>query len=109
MFNKDVSENLVESSMKEVRKCPIPVIRRDFEFCDSFDIMTEIDRISLPTLIIVGADDVMTPPKYARYLQKNIEGAELRIIKKAGHSVMLEQSKIFNQAVLDWIERVSSS
>ena len=44
------------------------VIHGDFEACDTFDIMNEIGRITLPTLIIVGRDDEMTPVKYAEYL-----------------------------------------
>ena len=109
MFHTNVSENMIEAAVLEVQKCPVHVIRRDWEYCDSFDIMERVSDIGVPTLIIVGADDLMTPPKYARYLHDKIEGAELKIIEKAGHSVMLEQPKVFNRAVIEWIEKIASN
>jgi len=105
MFHKNTLEEMVEASKHEVRKCPIPIIRRDFELCDQFDIMDKVTQIKTPTLIIVGDKDVMTPVKYAQYLKDNIQGSIMHIIESAGHSVMLEQFTVFNQLVRDWVEK----
>jgi pimeloyl-ACP methyl ester carboxylesterase len=102
MFHKNTSKDLVEASVAEVRKCPVPVIRRDYELCNAFNIMDRLKAIQIPTLIIVGAQDMMTPVKYSQYLHDHIEKSKLLVIENAGHNVMLEQSSKVNQELLSW-------
>ena len=102
MFHKNTSRDLVEASVVEVRKCPVPVIRRDFELCNAFNVMDRLKEIQIPTLIIVGAQDMMTPAKYSQYLHSQIENSKLLVIENAGHSVMLEQFSKVNQEILSW-------
>ena len=102
MFHKNTSKELVEASVAEVRKCPVPVIRRDFEMCNAFNVMGRLKEIQIPTLIIVGAQDMMTPVKYSQYLHSQIENSKLLVIENAGHSVMLEQSSKVNQGIFSW-------
>jgi pimeloyl-ACP methyl ester carboxylesterase len=102
-FHPNTSNEIIEASLVEVRKCPVPVIRRDFELCDKFDIMKKVIEINLPTLILVGEKDQLTPPKYSAYLHESIKGSEYQIIKDAGHSVMLEQARLFNDTILNWV------
>lgn len=70
---------------------PVPVIEGDLRACDSFDLMEQIKAVTLPTLVICGTDDLMTPPAYAEYLHRQINGSRLALIPAAGHMVMLEQ------------------
>jgi pimeloyl-ACP methyl ester carboxylesterase len=106
-FHPNTSKELIEASLSEIRKCPPKIIRRDFELCDAFDIMEEVNEISLPTLILVGDNDQMTPPKYSLYLNENINGATYQIIENAGHSLMLEQAELFNDIILKWIRTIT--
>ena len=71
----------------------------DFIACDRFDRMIDVQKITCKTLILVGADDRMTPVKYSRYLHEKIGNSRLVIIPGAGHSVMLEKHHVFNSAV----------
>jgi pimeloyl-ACP methyl ester carboxylesterase len=64
--------------------------------------MDQLKAIQIPTLIIVGAQDMMTPVKYSQYLHDHIEKSKLLVIENAGHSVMLEQSSKVNQEILSW-------
>jgi len=102
MFHKNTSKDIIQASVVEVRKCPVPVIRRDYEMCNAFNIMGRLKEIQIPTLIIVGAQDMMTPVKYSQYLHDKIEKSKLLVIENAGHSVMLEQSSKVNQEILSW-------
>ncbi len=102
MFHKETSTKIIEASQAEIRKCPAHIISRDFQACTTFDIMNAVQNISLPTLIIVGDNDLLTPVKYSTFLKDKIEGSHLEVIEKAGHSVMLEQFKTFNQIVSEW-------
>ncbi|TFG09966.1 alpha/beta hydrolase [Candidatus Thorarchaeota archaeon] len=102
MFSDSASEELIEASQAEVRKCNPSVIKRDFAICDEFDIMNEIPRILIPALIVVGEDDVMTPLKYSEYLHDKMPNSRLVVIPGAGHSVMLEQPALLNVAIKKW-------
>jgi len=102
MFHKNTSRDLIEASVVEIRKCPVSVIHRDFEMCNAFNVMNRVKEIQIPALIIVGAQDMMTPVKYSQYLHGQIERSKLLIIDNAGHSVMLEQSSKVNQGILSW-------
>jgi len=51
----------------------------------------EIDKISVPTLVIVGADDAATKPDKARRIAARIPGARLEIVPDSGHSSTVEQ------------------
>ncbi len=59
--------------------------------------------IKMPTLIIVGEQDVGTPVSAAEFLHRGIQGSKLVVIKNAGHLPNIEQAGIFNRAVLDFL------
>ncbi len=71
----------------------------DFLCCDRFDVMDKISRIAVPTLVITGTEDDMTPLKYSRYLADKIAGARLVIIEGATHHCLLEKPVEANQAI----------
>jgi pimeloyl-ACP methyl ester carboxylesterase len=79
------------------------VVYGDFETCDKFDVMGSLDRINLPTLIICGRDDLLTPVKYSEYLRAHIRNSELRVIDDAGHMVMLEKPEEFNEILENFL------
>jgi pimeloyl-ACP methyl ester carboxylesterase len=60
----------------------------------------------VPTLIICGAEDRLTLPKYSEYLRQKIVGAELHVVPDAGHYVMREQPEVVNGLISEWVERV---
>jgi len=82
------------------------VMLSDFLCCDKFNIMDKVHNIKLPTLVICGSHDEMTPVKYAHYLVDEIEGAAEVIIEGAGHFVFMERAKEVNQAIEDFLSRL---
>lgn len=75
----------------------------DFTGCDGFDVMGRVGEIRLPTLVVVGEDDQLTPPKYAEFLARAIPGARLARIEGAGHYVSLEQPDEVNRVIRDFL------
>jgi pimeloyl-ACP methyl ester carboxylesterase len=59
--------------------------------------------IRVPTLVIVGQDDMLTPPDEARKLVAGIKGARLAIIEKAGHLPNVEQPRDFNDVLMAFL------
>ncbi|TFG31350.1 alpha/beta hydrolase [Candidatus Thorarchaeota archaeon] len=103
MFHSGTSPEIIEASKVEVRKCRPDIISRDFRACDNFDMMDRVSELITPTLIIVGQEDLMTPVKYSQYLNNQIKDSTLKVIENAGHAVMLEQSRAFNNAIKEWL------
>jgi pimeloyl-ACP methyl ester carboxylesterase len=60
-------------------------------------------ELTLPTLVVTGAADLLTPPSIARMITAEIAGSRLVVVPEAGHSPYWEQPDIFNRAVLDFI------
>ncbi len=89
---------------KEMLKVKPEVTFGDFEACDNFDRMNDVEKITCRTLIVCGEDDRMTPPKYSQYLHEKISGSKLVVIPGAGHSVMLEKHRIFNDALQAFLD-----
>src|SRR5829696_3714774 len=70
-----------------------------------FDVLDRLDRIKAPTLVIVGEQDLLTPPWVAREVACGIPGARFEIVTGDGssHVVPLERPDDFNQLVADFL------
>ena len=66
-----------------------------------------LDKIDIPTLIICGNEDIVTPLAQSRFLNQSIKKSELVVIYKAGHLSNLEQPDIFNTELLNFILKLS--
>ncbi len=56
-----------------------------------FDVRLDLPRIDLPTLVVVGSRDLLTPARRARFMASRIPGARLEVLPGCGHLVMLER------------------
>jgi pimeloyl-ACP methyl ester carboxylesterase len=61
--------------------------------------------IHVPTLVIVGAEDTLTPPPLAEDLHRGIAGSQLEVIAGAGHMPNLEAPDAFNQVLAGFLDR----
>ena len=68
------------------------------------DSMALLSAIRLPTLIVVGEEDTLTPPAMSEQMHKAIAGSELAILPKAGHLPNLEDSQRFNETLARFLE-----
>ncbi|RLB42344.1 MAG: alpha/beta hydrolase [Deltaproteobacteria bacterium] len=80
------------------------VLYSDFAACNRFDLRSKISEITVPTYIVCGEDDKLTPPSLSQKLAKEIKSSKLSIIPNAGHMVMIEAWKAFNSAVSEFIK-----
>ncbi|HEX7477124.1 MAG TPA: alpha/beta fold hydrolase [Polyangiales bacterium] len=62
-----------------------------------------LPEIRVPTCVIVGAEDVVTPPSAAQALAERIPGAKLHVLAKAGHLSNLEAEDEFNRALIEYL------
>jgi pimeloyl-ACP methyl ester carboxylesterase len=59
--------------------------------------------IDVPTLVVVGAEDVLTPVREAEILHDAIRGSRLEVIKHAGHVSNLERPAAFNHILTEFL------
>jgi 3-oxoadipate enol-lactonase len=74
---------------------------RDIDYVD------RLAEISLPVLVIAGADDPSTPVSAAEDIHRAIAGSQLVVIEQAAHLANVEQPAAFNQALLDFLGGLS--
>jgi pimeloyl-ACP methyl ester carboxylesterase len=55
--------------------------------------------LHVPTLILVGEEDAVTPPQVSEAMHERIAGSEIVVIRGAGHLSNLEQPAAFNDAL----------
>ena len=73
-----------------------------------FDSSDWISSITQPVLIIWGVNDVITSRDLSEEIKQNLPGSELCIIPDAGHVVMIDGRNAFNEAVKDFIDKLST-
>jgi pimeloyl-ACP methyl ester carboxylesterase len=100
---------LMERSIAGLMRCRPEVLYGDYLACDRFDIMNEIEKIDLPTLILCGREDGMTPVKYSQFLLQRIKGSRLEILPGAGHMLMMEAAEPFNEKIGAFVSNPISS
>jgi pimeloyl-ACP methyl ester carboxylesterase len=83
------------------------VVYADYLACNSFDLMDQLNQIELPTLVICGSVDKMTPVKYSRYLAEQMPAARLKIVEGAGHMVHLEQPEKVAFHIKHFLQEIS--
>ncbi len=105
-YGPGVDHRLIKEGANLMRESGSTVVHGDFAACNRFDVRDRIAQITLPTLILCGEKDQLTPPSLSQKLNKAILKSRIYIIPAAGHMVMIEDPKTFNQRVLDFILEV---
>jgi pimeloyl-ACP methyl ester carboxylesterase len=70
------------------------------------DVRAWLSSISVPTLVVVGREDAISPPDEMRAIAEAIPGAEFHVIEGAGHMSPLESPDEFNRLLSAFVERV---
>lgn len=91
----------VRQQMARVR---VPGYRAAAEFMASTDTGRLLPGITVPTLVVVGEDDVVTGVPESRLLAERIPGARLMILPRAGHAAITERPDEFTDAVTGFWE-----
>jgi 3-oxoadipate enol-lactonase len=69
---------------------------------------TELADISVPTLVMVGSQDILTPMGDSQELASLIPGSELAVIRGGAHLFMVEHASTFNRTARAFLDRVSA-
>ncbi len=76
---------------------------------DRPDSTATLETIDVPTLIVVGKEDVLTPPGEAMLLHAGIRGSTLEVIAGAGHLANVERPAAVNHVITEFLAKVTLS
>jgi pimeloyl-ACP methyl ester carboxylesterase len=106
-FSTHAPPRLVELASKRMLETRPSVLLGDLQACDRFDVMDHLGTVQQPALVMCGADDMLTPLRYAQFLASHIANAHLDVIPDAGHMVMLEQPGLVANSLLSFLHDLS--
>ncbi len=98
----DNLRNIVFANSKAIFASGLVALAERSETCST------LDTIHIPTLIICGREDVVTPLLQSESMHSQIEGSILKIIDHAGHVSNLEQPEQFNKYLVDFLNELNS-
>lgn len=111
VFHKDSIENkkelfkqlksVVTSNSQHIISQGLVALAERSETCSS------LSEINIPTLIICGREDVVTPLAQSELMNEKIKGSILRVIDNAGHVSNLEKPHEFNKILSDFLSTTS--
>ena len=80
-------------------------LHADLLAAGAFDSTPWISTINLPSLVIWGSNDIITPKELPENLASSLSGSEFCVIQNAGHVVMVEAPNEFNTIVKNFMEK----
>ncbi|MFQ5349736.1 MAG: alpha/beta fold hydrolase [Thermoanaerobaculia bacterium] len=104
----EANSQVIEQGEARVAACPPEFFPAFTHLVDAFrrlDITAELDRITCPTLVLVGERDALKPPQYSRLIAERIAHSELLVVPGGGHAVILEKPQEINTALLGFLEK----
>ncbi len=66
----------------------------------------ELNQVKIPTLLVWGNNDIVTPPFVAKEFNKLIPNSELYFIDKCGHAPMMEVPDEFNKILYKFLKKL---
>jgi len=86
---------------------PEAFVRQQTAIMGRADSRPTLAAIRCPTLVVVGDEDVATPPALAAEIAQGIGGARLEVVPQCGHLSTLDQPDRLTELLAQWLRRLS--
>jgi pimeloyl-ACP methyl ester carboxylesterase len=106
-FASDVPPSVVEFSAEMIAATPIDVLAEFYPTLDAHEKVAALAALNngVEVLVLIGANDRLTPMEHSRKIVRNVPGAEFIVVPDAGHLVLLEHPGIVNEHLRALIDR----
>lgn len=95
-FNLDVLKSFLTFESSKV-------MLKDFHINVKLDIEDVMENVNIPTLIMVGSDDILTLPEYSYRMKDGIKNSELVIVPKVRHMLPIAKSTYVSQSIMKFM------
>jgi pimeloyl-ACP methyl ester carboxylesterase len=99
----DLVQALIQRTVDNPYPASLTGLRRQAEAIDKHDTLDRLGGVRAPTLVTVGAEDILVPPRFSREIHARVPRAELVPIPDAGHVHFIEQPVAFNNIALRFL------
>ena len=107
-FFSGVEPDLYQLLVQRAAQIGPDVGLNDLLCCDKFDVLSQISQTSLPTEIIAGSMDQLTPVKFSDYLASNIVNSEEYVVQGGDHFLQLQHHREVNGRIEKFLQRLKS-
>lgn len=101
---KNVPDDVKSIVLDGFFKCGARQALADFKACNMFDVRNRIHEIDVPTLIVAGDRDGLTPLKWSIFLRDRMPNSRMVCFEGCYHYSMLERPESFNMAILRFLK-----
>lgn len=98
----------VELVRQMVLGCPIETRRGAIRAIVTYDVRRALGDVGVPTLVVCGTRDLLTPPGAARRIVEALPNAALRLLPGAGHMPMLEQADAVTSLITEFVAELGA-
>jgi pimeloyl-ACP methyl ester carboxylesterase len=106
-FAAGTSKRLKELAVRRLAQVRPSVLHGDLTASNAFDVRAEVSDIPVPTLILCGGEDELTPPKFSTWLHERMKASRLEIVPGAGHMLMLERPGVVADHLAGFLRAIS--
>ncbi len=103
-FSKSAPEDMIKNAVKMMLDNKKAILN-DFLACSSYSGYEAAKDINIPSMVIVGDSDVMTPLELAKETSQALK-ADFATIENAGHMVQIENPKMLSQRIFDFLKDI---
>ncbi len=107
VFPKEAPEELKARATEVLRRVGPETLAADLRTAMSYDGREALASMAVPTIVVVGDRDRLTPPSGAEAIARGVEGAELRTLAGAGHMLTYERPDAIADAIASLHARLS--
>jgi pimeloyl-ACP methyl ester carboxylesterase len=104
----DVSPSVVAFSQEMMHDTPIPTVVEFLHTLETHDETAALPTLAkIPMLIVCGDHDLLTPDEYSRRMAAALPNAEMIIVGRAGHLVLLGKPDPVNEGLARLVKRAT--
>lgn len=98
----------VELTRRMLGECPAQTRLDAPRALIGLDLTSKLPDVRVPTLVIGGTADLLTPPAEARRIARLVPGARLELMDGGGHMLMFERTDALNRLIVDFARSVQT-
>lgn len=102
-YGPTVNDEARAKALRFLREVDAGILFSAYDACSRFDVSARLGEISVPALVLAGADDRMTPPALSEELHAALPGSTLVTLPETGHMIPIERPAEVTEIIGDWL------